>query len=197
MFCRSATKVVIVLSLTVSSLLASTVADAAKCKFQTDTVNVSTGEKILWTKWAPFRSNWMRAHGGVLSSAISEGDRKYLGLRLHLTKTLEFRPTKDDLDSALVIPAASMLSIALADRSILELYTEFKIIGDSYFTLLDSGDYAITTNAVVKYSLNDYTIKALTAQRINLIRLQTADSDINFEFGKTGSNKLKDILSCI
>lgn len=193
---RSAIKFVIVLSLAVSSLLATTVADAAKCKFQTDTVNVLTGEKIRWTKWATLKMRWEATHG-VLSSAISEGDRKYLGLRLHLTKTVDYRPAKDDLDNALVIPAASKLSIAMADRSILELYTEFKIIGDSYFTLLDSGDYAITTNAVVNYSLNDYTREALAAQRVKQLRLQTADSDIDFEFGKKGSNKLQDILPCI
>jgi len=195
-FCRSAIKVVAILVVAISSLLATAVADAAKCKYQTDTVNVFTGDKIRWTKWAAFKLTWVETHS-ALNSAISEGDRKYLGLRLHLTKTLQYRPTKDDLDNALVIPAASKLSLVMADSSILELYTENETIGDSDFRLVNAGQYTITTNAIVKYSLNDYTIKALTAQRVKQLTIQAAGSDIDFEFGKKGSKKLQSTLACL
>ncbi len=105
MFCRTDIKKVIVLSLALPVLFAAMTASAAKCKFQTDTVNVFTDEKIRWTQWISFKFVIKPDH--VFMNAISEGDRMYFGLRVHSRESQIERPTKDDLDNTLLIPAAA------------------------------------------------------------------------------------------
>ena len=196
MFCRSSVIKVIALSLAVPLLFSSSGANAAKCKFQTDTVNVSSGEKIRWTKWDTFTLRIDKDHY-VLLSGISEGDRRFLGLRPHVRKLQPDRPTKTDLDSALVIPEAGKLSILLSDDSVLELHTDKGTIGDSDFELFKSGKYSLNTDAIIKYSLNSYTMKTMAAQRIKQLKLETVDGNIDFEFGGKGSSKHKEKLACI
>lgn len=195
MFCRTEMKKIIVLLLVFPVLFTTTTANAAKCKFQTDTVNVLTGEKIRWTKWISFKFVIKPDH--VFINAISEGDRMYVGLRVHSRESQNERPTKDDLDNTLLIPAAAKLSILMADDSVLELHTDNQVVGDSDFRLLDSGDYRITSEAVIKYSLNDYTMGILTTQRIKQLRLQTSESDIEFDLSKRGTDKHQESLACI
>jgi len=185
-----------VLSLAVSILFASAGANAAKCKFQTETLNVFTGEKIRWTKWDTFTLRIDKDHY-VLLSGISEGDRRFLGLRPHVSKLQPDRPTKADLDSAVVIPDAGKLSILLSDDSVLELHTDKGTIGDSDFELFKSGKYSLNTDAIIKYSLNSYTMKTMAAQRIKQLKLATVDGNIDFEFGGKGSSKHKEKLACI
>jgi hypothetical protein len=177
-------------------LFATTAASAAKCKFQTDTVNVFTGEKIRWTKWDTFTLRIDKDHY-VLLSGISEGDRRYLGLRPHVSKLQMERPTKADLDNALVIPVGGKLSIVLSDDSALELHSDQGLIGDSDFEILKSGEYSLNTDAIIKYSLNNYTMKTLAAQRIKRLRLETVDGNIDFEFSGKGSSKHKEKLACV
>ncbi len=188
-------KKVIVLSLALPVLFAATTASAAKCKFQTDTVNVFTDENIRWTQWISFKFVIKPDH--VFMNAISEGDRKYFGLRVHSRDSQIERPTKDDLDNTLLIPASGKLSLLMADDSILELHTDNMVVGDSDFRLLDSGDYRITSEAVIKYSLNDYTLDILTTQRIKQLRLQTSKSDMEFALSKRGTDKHQGPLACI
>jgi hypothetical protein len=194
-FCRTDIKKVIVLSLALPVLFAAMTASAAKCKFQTDTVNVFTDEKIRWTQWISFKFVIKPDH--VFMNAISEGDRMYFGLRVHSRESQIERPTKDDLDNTLLIPAAAKLSILMADDSILELHTDNQVVGDSGFRLLDSGDYRITSEAVIKYSLNDYTLDILTTQRVKQLRLQTSKSDMEFDLSKRGTDKHQGPLACI
>jgi len=195
-FYRPLIEKVLALSLAVPLLFASAGANAAKCKFQTDTSNVFTGEKIRWTKWDTFKLRIEKGHY-VLISGISEGDRRYLGLRAHVSKLQTDRPTKADLDNALVVPAAGKLSILLSDDSVLELHTDKRVIGDSDFVLLKSGEYSLNTDAVIKYSLNSYTMKTMAAQRIKQLTLETDDGNVDFEFSGKGSSKHKEKFACI
>ena len=196
MFYRPLIERVLALSLAVPMLFASAGANAAKCKFQTDTSNVFTGEKIRWTNWDTFKLRIEKDHY-VLISGISEGERRYLGLRAHVSKVQVNRPTKADLDSALVVPDAGKLSILLSDDSVLELHVDQGVIGDSDFELLKSGEYSLNTDAIIKYSLNSYTMQAMSAQRIKQLTLETVDGNVDFEFSGKGSSKHKEKFACI
>jgi len=63
--------------------------------------------------------------------------------------------------------------------------------------LLKSGEYSLNTDAVIKYSLNSYTMKTMAAQRIKQLTLETDDGNVDFEFSGKGSSKHKEKFACI
>ena len=179
-----------------AAMMFSVEAASAKCKFQTDVLNVFTNEQIRWTNWDSFRLS-ITMGNYVVVNGISEGERKYLGLRLQVTKQQPDRPTKHDLDNAFVVPEGAKLLLRMADDSIIELHTDEEVVGDSDFGMNNNGVYTITSEPVVKYPLDTDSMSALTAQRVKQIRLSTTDRDIDFEFGKKGSKKMQEALLCI
>jgi hypothetical protein len=177
-------------------MLFSVEAANTKCKFQTDVLNVFTNEQIRWTHWDSFRLS-ISMGNYVMVNGISEGERKYLGLRLQVRKKQADRPTKHDLDNAFVVPEGAKLLLLMADDSFIELHTDEEFVGDSDFGMYNNGVYGITSEPVVKYPLDSDSMSALTAQRVKQIRLSTTDRDIDFEFGKKGSKKMQEVLLCI
>jgi len=183
----------IALSFAVMLLFAGATASAAKCKFQTDTENVFTGEKIRWTKWSTFSMT----NSSVVHSAILEGDRKYLGLRIRSGWSSSTRPTKAQLDNTLRIPADAKLLLLMDDESIIEFHSENAVIGDADYSVTDAGGFNIGATAIVKYSLDSDAMTALGSKRIKKARMTVGDKDRNWEFGKKGSKKLMPEIECI
>ena len=77
-------------------------ANAADCKFETDTINPMTNEKVQWTKWSHFKL--FNTANGYLAGVI-DGDRKYLAIQLVTYEWRPDRPSKEDLDSVMIVPA--------------------------------------------------------------------------------------------
>ena len=73
---------------------------SAKCKFFVDMPSIVTGEHVCWTKWKA--TSMVVGNPYAVATGISEGDRKYLGLRIHKTYTLPRIATKEDLDNEVV-----------------------------------------------------------------------------------------------
>jgi len=181
------------LSLTAVLLFAGAAANAARCKFQTDTENVFTGEKIRWTKWSTFSMT----SSSVVHSAILEGDRKFLGLRIRSGWSSSTRPTKAQLDNTLRIPADAKLLLLMDDESIIELHSEDAVIGDADYSVTDAGGFNVRASAIVKYPLDPSAMAALGSKRVKKARMTVGDKDRNWEFGKKGSKKLMPEIECI
>ena len=66
------------------ALLLSTSAFAGKCKFREDDNDMFSGSKTVRTKWNRIVTGWVSGGEettGSSVSAISEGEKQYLGLR--------------------------------------------------------------------------------------------------------------------
>jgi len=185
---------VIALSLTVLMIFVTAPASAARCKYNVDTVNHRTGEKVRWTKWNTFRLR----QDPVMHVAISEGDRKYLGLRLMLNRgSRTKRPSIKELDNELVIAEDAKLLLLMADESILELHAAQGMFADSDVSASGANNYAIYSEIIVKYELDAETMAALTSQRLKVLRITADDAEYTYEFGKKGSDRIQKNLACI
>ncbi len=186
----------------------SAVSSAAKCKWLTDTVSYSTGEPVRWTRWVRNRTILTPPYAAM--AGVSEGDQKYFGLQvIGVEKSLDMRPTKEDLDTLLVIPAGSTLSILLADNSTYELVTTEDVIGDAALKTEDNdftdssptargaNGYTITAFAITKFPLEMDALAALTAQRASKMKLTANGTDYEFSFGKKPVDKIQKLLVCI
>ena len=198
--------VVIVVAILVS--LVPVAANAAKCKWQVDTVSYSSGDPVRWTRWVRNRTILTKPYAAL--AGVSEGGQKYLGLQvIGVRQTLTTRPTKEDLDALFRIPAGSTLSILLADNSTFELISTEDVIGDADVLVEDdifaddgpkakgASGYAIEAFAILKFPLSDEAIAALTAQDAREMRLHADGREYEFSFGKKPVGKVKDAIACV
>ena len=183
-------------------------ANAAKCKWQVDTVSYSTGDPVRWTRWVRNRTILTKPYAAL--SGVSEGEQKYLGLQvIGVGKMLPTRPTKADLDALFRIPAGSTLSILMADNSTFELLSTEDVIGDADMSVDDdifeddgpkskgANGYAIEAFAILKFPLSDEAVAALTAQDAREMRLLADGKEYEFSFGKKPVGKVKDAIACV
>ncbi len=194
------------LSVAVSLLLAWATATAAKCKYETDTTNIFTEEKVRWTKWDDF--SFFNTQGGYIA-AVAEGDRRYLAIQVVTRQDVPVRPTKEDLDTQVVIPAGSKLLVLLADGSVVELQTEVEVIGDSEIhapgtwyndndsTMGFGDDYMIRTYAVIKYPLDETALAALTTQGVTTLRQTSSSGDKDYKISEKRVDRIQLALACV
>jgi len=191
-------------------IFGATAANAAKCKWMTDTVSYRTGEPVRWTRWVRNRAFHSLGKGYAAIAGISEGEQKYLGLQVIAPyRTMNTRPTKADMDATFVIPQGSILAISMADNSIYELVVPEDLIGDAALVteedvFADEGPkakgasgYVIESFAVIKFPLDAEAIAALSAQGARNLRLNANGIDYAFSFGKKPVNKIQKVLDCI
>lgn len=177
-------------------LMLSTTAAHAKCRFQVDMPDFRTGEHVRWTNWTTF-TLVMSGHTYVVTAGISEGDRKYVGLRVRTQSSVPRRATKEDLDNAVVVPVGSEIFFRMADDSIVKVATDEVFTGDSVYSMRNANHYDIATEAIIKAPLTAAEISALTAQRVKQIRVTTTAGNLDFDFGKKGSKKMQEVLECV
>jgi hypothetical protein len=188
------------LTTAVSLLFVCATANADKCKFETDTTSTLTGETVRWTKWDDFKL--INTKSGYLA-AVAEGDRKYLALQVLTYDSRPERPVKEDLDSAVVIPAGSRIMLLLTDDSVVELQTAENFVGDSELLAPAAGendmsnDYMIKTFTVVKYPLSAEALTALTSNGVKTLRQTTSDGDRDYEISEGRADTLQKALACI
>jgi len=203
-------KRLIVMSVAILMIFGFTTSNAAKCKWMTDTVSYRTGEPVRWTRWVRNRAFYVAGAGYAMVAGISEGEQKYLGLQLVApNQTMPTRPTKADMDAVFVIPAGSILSIAMADNSIFELAVPEDIIGDAALVTAENSfsddgpkskggsGYVIGSYAVMKFPLDAEALAALSGQKARNLRLNANGKDYEFSFGKKPVNKIQKVLACI
>jgi len=181
---------------------------AADCKYQWDTTNYRTGEKVLWSRWVMNKRMITTGVYGLLAG-VSEGDRKYLALQaVAFNEYTTARPTKEDIDAAMVIPDNAKLSILMADGTIFDLFAESGVIGDTSFVVHGSDEftdfasdkqsgYTYKSHAIVKFPLDDDAMATLNAQLATDLRLHATGKDYDITFGKKPSDKIQEVLACI
>ncbi|NIL94643.1 MAG: hypothetical protein GTO71_09420 [Woeseiaceae bacterium] len=184
----------------ISLLLVGATANAAKCKFETDTTNALTGEKVQWTKWEDFKL--FNTQVGYLA-AVAEGDNKYLAIQVVNYDSRPDRPTKEDLDTAVVIPAESKLLLLLTDESVVELRTDQEFVADSEIHAPGTWendmtkDFMMKTYTVVKYPLSPDAVAALAANGVKTLRQTTSEGDRDYEISEKRADTLQEALACV
>jgi hypothetical protein len=184
----------------ISLLLVCATANAAKCKFETDTTSALTGEKVQWTKWEDFKL--FNTQIGYLA-AVAEGDQKYLALQVVTFDYRPDRPTKQDLDTAMVIPAGSKLMLLMTDDSVVEVQTDEEVIGDSEiyapgtFHNDMTNDFMVKTYTVVKYPLNADALAELTANGVMTLRQTTSEGDRDYTISEKRADTLQEAFACV
>lgn len=174
-------------------------AQKSDCKYQTDDVDKFSKKKILWTKW----DNFTKLLGpSALVCGISEGDKKYLGIRLLTSRKLPDKPSKSDLDDALMIPAGSKIILLLADQSTIELKTEKDSKGKSTYDPPKTGNnqtdkYVVNTTTDIFYTLDANSIKIFTTKEINSARVETGNGNFDYEFGKKDHADFLNAIKCV
>ncbi|MBI2722926.1 MAG: hypothetical protein HYX39_12195 [Bacteroidetes bacterium] len=172
-------KKIILTLFTGSILLGNAFAQKADCKYQTDETDKFTKKKILWTKW----DNFTKFLGpSALVCGIAEGDKKY-----------------HDLNNSLVVPSGSKIMILLGDQSTVELKTGQETKGSSSYEAPGSGNnntdkYFVSTTTTIKYILDDSAIKTLITKNPTSVRVETANGNYDYEFGK---KDFEDAINCI
>jgi hypothetical protein len=181
---------------------------AADCKYQWDTNNYRTGEKVLWTRWVMNKRMITTGVHGLLAGVL-EGDQRYLALQtFSVVEHSDQRPTKADIDSAMVIPDNAKLSILMADGTTFDLFAEHGVTGDTsiivngsepddHFVMGRRSGYTYSSNATVKFALDDDMIATLKAQRATDMRLHSPGKNYDITFGSKPSDKIQDVIACI
>lgn len=189
-------KSLITLLIAITVLFGSTEVWAAKCKYRWDTVNYRTGEKVRWTGWTMNRIVIMP--NTPLISAVVEGDKKFLGLQVFSNdKGSSSRPSKQEIDTAMIIPAGSKLSVLMEDGTIHDIFTEREVVGDTSYSVRAIDSYSYSSTAIVRFPLDAASIAALNAQKVKDLRLHTPDKNYDYTFGKKPSDKLQLALACL
>ena len=184
----------------ISLLLVCATANAAKCKFETDTTSALTGEKVQWTTWEDFKL--INTQIGYLA-AVAEGDQKYLALQVVTFDHRPERPTKQDLDTGMVIPAGSKLMLLLTDDSVVEVQTDEEVIGDSEiyapgtFHNDMTSDFMVKTYTVVKYPLSADALAALTANGVKTLRQNTSEGFRDYTISENRADTLHEAFACV
>jgi len=199
---RDHIKALITLSLAITLFLGSSMADAAKCKYQKNELDSFTQEKIVWTKWTSFTpyGNQVTHHGWL--SAFSRDDAKLLVMKIVLVEHTSDQPRASYLDGRLIIPQDAKLLIHMADDSIVELAAREQAVGSS--RVIPPGEitnrgtgYIVKTTAVINFELNADTINTLMAQGTTDMTISARSRDHGFPFGKKPTDKFQFALGCI
>jgi len=176
----------------------STDAWAAKCKYKWETTNYRTGEKLLWTTWIMNRAFYTPDKPYGFVAGVSEGDRKYLSVQIRSPEIrLNHRPSKAEIDAAMVIPEGAKLYVLLGDVTIYDLFAERHIVGDTSFTANANNNYLLNSLAIIRFELDAAAIAALNGQRATDLRLHTPGRNYDISFGKKPSDKIQKSLACV
>lgn len=188
-----------------SALLLGSPTAVAKCKYQHDFVNTTSGEKVLWSRWEGLKSGWNDAPS-FSGAAVAEGDNQYLAISLRVNDTSSQRPTKSDLENRVNIAADQMLLVRLADDNVLQLPVAKAAVSSTNFKLANavhdtesmrdySRNYYMTSYTTIKYVLDADAMAKLAASKAVDFRIQTSRGDIDFNF-KRGTKDVQKLMEC-
>ena len=96
----------------------------AKCKFQTDGINQFTNESVRWSNWTMLKMILTDPY--LMVTAITENERKYLGLRLHVGSSQSTRPTKADVNNAVVVSEGALSCCSWPMPPVMESVQRFR-----------------------------------------------------------------------
>ena len=179
-------------------------ATTPECKYQENSVDKFTKQKMVWTKWNHTISwfNESAHHVNGYVSVIAEGDATYLGIKIKFETKGRRKPTKDSLDNAIVVPDGAQLLITMADGTAVRLSSDAEVHGKSSYSKPYSGinktpDYVVQTSAVLRYQMDAGTLADLKNQGAVHVQLQEVNRDFHFEIDKKSMNDIRHAIECV
>ena len=191
----------------ITALLVNGSALAAKCKYEEETADLFSGVKTVRTKWnklTPWGEKgvhfWSaKGETSIFVSVISEGGDKRLGIRIKFKRKSQFKPTREELENAILVPAGTNLLIKLADDTVVALPALELAQGVSGFTrpyANGTDDYILVTQAVIEYGLDASAAEALTAQRAVALGIVTSTGRFDIPVTKKNRDDIKQAIEC-
>jgi len=191
-------------AITILMLFANESALAASCKFQDNTEDLFAGVTIVRTKWDRISPNWEKALEKYIGyvSASTEGEDTFLSVRIRHLEKARFKPTKDELANALVVPQGTELMVVMADKTIVAIPSVGLVEGKSvvhspYSKTYNSDDYIVVTNADVKYKVDVAAAEALVAQDATIMRMVTNAGHHDIPMHKNSLDGIKKAVTCL
>ncbi len=175
-------------------------AAAAGCKYQANDTDKFTKVVTRWTKWNELMNGWtrnFREYSPIISVHSFDGD-------VHLLLKIEYFLQKSEppadiaTEDVIYVLEAAPLLIMMADESVTELHAMSEARTDAHVGQReDQGMYFTTAAAVIKYALDEETIKALSSQPAMKLRLTMANKDLDFDVHKKSVDDLSSAIQCV
>jgi len=199
-------------TIAISLLAITSVADAAGCKYKQNETDLFTKEKLVRTDWFDMTSwisgSFNAAIGNrheISIAASGEGRHNFVLVNIKLSDTTQYRPDEVDMYHALLVPKGAPLIVTLADESDIELHAVKEVRGTTR-AKYDQGTFVISTKFSSQYRLGADAAEALTSQDVIYIRVGANSgrydfvSDtgtIDFKVNKKGNGAFKQTIACL
>ncbi len=180
-------------------------ADAADCRYQTNSTDKFTKVVTQWTKWNELMSGWtrnFRRYSPIISVHAIDGEVQLL-LKIEYFRQKKDSPALKDYEDVIYVVEGAPLLIMMADNSIIKLLALSEVRTDAYTISPeeqqshDSNMYYTKATAVIKYALDAGAVEALTRQSAARLRLTMVRDDFDFEIHKKSVDDLSSAVRCV
>jgi hypothetical protein len=178
-------------TLMMSALAALLFADGAfaACNYRQETNDFFSGvptTRTAWTNVNPGNCEGdCNARGAM--SIVSESGTQWVEFDAWFTNSHVFAPTQVQLDNAFVIQPGTILEIALADGSLVELPIIEPVVATTLITYPyanNNDNYLVRASARMHFELSEAALNALAAQKSSTIRLVQDDMQLTMPVPK-------------
>ncbi len=198
-------KILLVFFLAIGALVGAQNASAAGCKYQENVTDKFTKVVTRWTKWNELMNGWsrnFREYSPIISVHSVDGDVQLL-LKVEYFIQESREPAGIETEDVIYVLEAAPLLIMAADKSVTKLQAISEVRTDAYVVppeeqhTHDSNMYYTKAAAVIKYSLDEATIKALSSQPAIKLRLSMANKELDFDVHKKSVDDLRSAIQCV
>lgn len=198
-------KVLVVFFLAIGALVGGQNAAAADCKYQENVTDKFTKVVTRWTKWNELMNGWtrnFRDYSPIISVHSFDGDVQLL-LKIEYFIQESKEPAGIEIEDVIYVLEGAPLLIMMADKSVTKLLSMSEVRTDAYVVppeeqfSHDSNMYFTKAAAVVKYALDEETMKALSSQPAIKLRLTMANKDLDFDVHKKSVDDLRSAIQCV
>jgi len=198
-------RVLIVFFLAIVTHVGAQNAAAADCKYQENVTDKFTKVVTQWTKWNELMNGWtrnFRDYSPIISVHSVDGNVQLL-LKIEYFIQESKEPAGIEIEDVIYVLESAPLLIMMADKSVTELLSTSEVRTDAYVIppeeqhSHDSNMYYTKAVAVIKYALDDETMKALSSQPAIKLRLTMANKDLDFDVHKKSVDDIRSALKCV
>jgi len=180
-------------------------AAAADCKYQENVTDKFTKVVTRWTKWNELMNGWtrnFREYSPIISVHSFDGEvQLLLKIEYFIQKSIE--PSGIEIEDVIYVLEAAPLLIMTADKSVTTLLSMNEVRTDAYVIppeeqhSHDSNMYYTKAAAVIRYALDEETMKALSSQPAIKLRLTMANKDLDFDVHEKSVDDLRSAIQCV
>ncbi len=198
-------RVLIVFFLAIVTPVGAQNAAAADCKYQENVTDKFTKVVTQWTKWNELMNGWtrnFRDYSPIISVHSVDGNVQLL-LKIEYFIQESKEPAGIEIEDVIYVLESAPLLIMMADKSVTELLSTSEVRTDAYVIppeeqhSHDSNMYYTKAVAVIKYALDEETVKALSSQPTMKLRLTMANKDLDFDVHKKSVDDLRSAIKCV